>query len=201
MTVPLSRRVGAGQSALLCAPPMHQSVDDACTELLLPADGDRPSALWVSYTRVPTARIRSWLSAVETPGNVGVVSVGERTLEDVRDIEGLEDSLLETVTTPGDLTGLGITLQNALEGWEGDVALCFDSLTSLLQYVDLETAYEFLHVLTGRLYAQDVVAHFHIDPEAHDDRTVAALTSLMDAVVSVDETGEVAVESRLPSEP
>ncbi len=180
---------------------MSQSVDDACTELLLPTDGENPSALWIVYTRVPTGRVHQWLSAVDDPENVGVISVGERTLEKVRDIEGLEDPVLETVSTPGDLTGLGITLQNVLDGWTGDVGLCFDSLTSLLQYVDLETAYEFLHVLTGRLYAQGVSAHFHIDPEAHDEQAVAALTSLMDGVVRVDEAGEYTVETRLPPEP
>lgn len=201
MTDPLSGRVGRGRSTLLCSPPMSQSVDDACTELLLPTDGTRPSALWIVYTRVPTGRVRQWLSAVDDPGNVGVISVGERTLEKVRDIEGLKDPVLETVSTPGDLTGLGITLQNLLEGWTGNVGLCFDSLTSLLQYVDLETAYEFLHVLTGRLYAQGVSAHFHIDPEAHDERAVAALTSLMDGVVRVDEAGKYTVETRLPPKP
>lgn len=200
MSDSLSTRLGPGRSALLYSPPMSQSAGDACTELLLSPEGESPSALWVTYTRAPEDGIRDWLDALDTdPGNVGVVSVGERDVESVRDVTGVTDPRLETISNPSDLTGLGITLQNVLDDWEGDISLCFDSLTSLLQYVDVETAYEFLHVLTGRLYAQDVRAHFHIDPDAHDEQTVAAIASLMDAVVRVDD-GAYDVDTRVPSE-
>lgn len=200
MSDSLSSRLGPGRSALLYSPPMSQSVGDACTDLLLPAEGESPSALWVTYTRAPEDGIRDWLDDLKAdPEHVGVVSVGERDIESVRDVTGVTDPRLETISNPSDLTGLGITLQNVLDDWDGNVGLCFDSLTSLLQYVDVETAYEFLHVLTGRLYAQGVRAHFHIDPDAHDEQTVAAMTSLMDAVVRVED-GESAVETRVSFE-
>jgi hypothetical protein len=55
----------------------------------------------------------------------------------------------------------------------------------MLQYVDVETAYEFLHTITGQLYAADARAHFHVDPTAHDAETVDAIASLFDAVVTL----------------
>jgi hypothetical protein len=67
--------------------------------------------------------------------------------------------------------------------------VCFDSLTAMLQYVDVETAYEFLHAITGQLYAADARAHFHIDPTAHDRTTVDSIASLFDAVVEFGADG------------
>ena len=114
-------------------------------------------------------------------------------------ISALPAKALKAVSAPGDLTGLGIAIQTVLDEWTGAIGLCFDSLTSLLQYVDLETAYEFLHVLIVGLNARDVNAHFHIDPDAHRDQTVHALSSLMDSIVHLDEAGTWTVGTRLPN--
>mgnify|MGYP000591950780 CR=1 FL=1 len=99
--------------------------------------------------------------------------------------ETADDVTVKSVSTPDDLTGLGITLSQALSTHE-DAVVCFDSLTVLLQYVDTETAYEFLNALTGHLYAADARAHFHLDPAAHDTQTVDALASLFDAIVEAE---------------
>jgi hypothetical protein len=89
------------------------------------------------------------------------------------------------VSTPSDLTGLGITIGEFLSEFDEPVHICFDSLTSLLQYVDLQTTYEFLHAITGQIYAASARAHFHIDPAAHDEMTVETITSLFDARISL----------------
>jgi hypothetical protein len=106
---------------------------------------------------------------------------------------------LETVSNPGDLTGIGITVSEVLQQWSASdepIVSCFRSLTSLLQYADLQTAYKFLHVLTGRFETAGVRSHFHLDPGAHDDQTVNTLTSLFDAVVRVGDDGEWSVRTR-----
>jgi ABC-type nickel/cobalt efflux system permease component RcnA len=64
----------------------------------------------------------------------------------------------------------------------------------MLQYVDFETAYEFLHAVTGQVHAADARAHFHIDPDAHDRQHVEAITSLFDARVALGD--EVRVRTR-----
>jgi hypothetical protein len=50
----------------------------------------------------------------------------------------------------------------------------------MLQYVELDQAFRFLHVVTDRLADADAMAHFHVDPGAHDDETIETLTSLFD---------------------
>jgi hypothetical protein len=97
----------------------------------------------------------------------------------------------ETISSPSDLTGLGIQIGEFLSEWSAPTVLCFDSLTSMLQYVDFETAYEFLHAITGQIHASDARAHFHIDPGAHDQQQIAGITSLFDASVSLEEEPRV----------
>ncbi len=184
---------------LLLAPSFSEQEGDRCVDLLDPERTADGNALWISYTKSPDKQVRRFRSRSEsTPRNVGVISVDDaaRSAAAASGSGGSPDGGLETradtITSPNDLTGLGIRITEYLRGWEdddGDTVVCFDSLTALLQYVELETAYEFLHVLTGRFAAVGAFAHFHMDPTAHDDQTVETITSLFDAVVELDEDG------------
>ncbi|WP_302082102.1 DUF7504 family protein [Salinibaculum rarum] len=172
---------------LLEVPPMGDG-REVCTSLL--SSGiEEPSALFVSFTRQASACLGQWEEHGSSARNLGVITVGDGSADVDRD-----DVVTETVSTPSDLTGLGIQIGQFLSEWEAPVVVCFDSLTSLLQYVDFETVYEFLHAITGQVYAADARAHFHVDPEAHDESTVAGLTSLVDASVSLGE--EIRVRTR-----
>ncbi len=160
--------------------------------------------LWISYTKSPDAQLRRWRAHADGfPSNLGIVSVGESSRSSASMRGGSGSSVaggpIETVANPNDLTGLGIRVNEYLHQWSangGDTAVCFDSLTAMLQYVQLNTAYEFLHIVTGRFYAVDAVAHFHMDPGAHDDRTIETIASLCDAVVELDDDGSASVRSR-----
>ena len=100
------------------------------------------------------------------------------------------------VVHPEDLTGLGIALSESLSpagGGDADptrFVLAYDSVTALLQYVDTERTFRFLHVLTSRVRAANALGVFFMDPAAHDDRTVRTVEALFDAVVEQDDDGE-----------
>lgn len=66
------------------------------------------------------------------------------------------------------------------------VVYSVDTLTARLQYADLQRGYRFVHTVNGRLGPTDGLAHYHLDPAAHDDRTVTAHRPLFDVVVGVD---------------
>ena len=100
---------------------------------------------------------------------------------------------------PGDLTGLGVRLSGALErcaASDGESTLCFDSLTVVLQYADRQVVFQFLHTLAGLVRRAGTQAHFHLDPTAVDEQTVATLKTLFDTVVAVDDDGDVTVRAR-----
>ncbi|ESP88617.1 DUF7504 family protein [Candidatus Halobonum tyrrellensis] len=187
-------------SVLLLSTAMSTEGDRACADLLLPSEADDQNALWIAYTKSPDAQVRRYRSRTDArPRNIGIISVDNGARSAAAMVGGDESSgpagpagtggPTETVTNPNDLTGLGIRITEYLSEWDdtdGRTVVCFDSLTALLQYVDLGTAYEFLHVLSGRFDALGAFAHFHMDPSAHDAQTVETITSLFDAVVEVD---------------
>jgi hypothetical protein len=200
----LDARPEGGECVLLLAPSLDATTDEVCLDLLSLDDSSETNLLWVTYTRSPDSCVQDWLShAGERPRNMRFVSVGE-TMRSASAQAGGDATrrtggeTIETLSNPGDLTGLGIKLSEILKGWsqsDARTVACFDSLTALLQYADLQTVYKFLHVLTGRFEAADVTAHFHLDPEACDAQTVGTLTSLFDAVVEHDD-GEWTMRSR-----
>lgn len=189
---PLHEQLEGAQTILLCASSVGGGANGACVDLLDVAPPSELNVLWVSYTRAPDACLSTWRThATGAPGQRAVLALGEQHRG-----AGAGEVAVEVVDDPGDLTGLGIAVSRYLEEWDGSTALCLDSLTALLQYVELETAYEFLHVLCERLYDADAVGHFHLDPAAHEERAVTAFASLVDARVTVSADGDPAVTTR-----
>ncbi|MDS0282790.1 DUF7504 family protein [Haloarcula onubensis] len=180
-TLPVT--VDDAPATLVCASSMGP--EDSCLDLL--ATTPATTVLWVTYSRPPSACIDQFRAA-DASGSLSVIAVGDLPTPDDDDVT------VKSVSTPDDLTGLGITLSQALSA-NDDAVVCFDSLTTVLRHVATETAYEFLNALTGHLYAADASAHFHLDPAAHDPETVDALASLFDAIVE-REDGEWAVRRR-----
>jgi hypothetical protein len=192
----LTERLAGANSTLLLSSSFAEDTEETCTGLLQSGAASETNVLWVSYTKSPDQQLRRWQShSNDRPANMGMVSVEDSTRSVAAGNGGSSDLMgpdkpVETVSSPNDLTGLGIRITEFLTDWEENdnrTVVCFDSLTALLQYVELETAYEFLHIITGRMAALDAFAHFHMDPDAHDDQTIQSVTTLMDAVV---ETGE-----------
>lgn len=166
---------------LLEEPPLGEG-RDVCTSLLVEGVPE-PSILFVSFTRNASDCVAQIEGAdVE---DIGVITVGDSAT-------AVDNQAVATdnVSTPSDLTGLGISIGQLLSEFEGPVLVCFDSLTSMLQYVDIKTAYEFLHAITGQIHAAGARAHFHIDPSAHDSKDVAGIASLFDARVQLDSEGK-----------
>jgi hypothetical protein len=135
------------------------------------------------------------------PADLAVVSVGETT-RSAAAASGGGDRIVDltdgiktaAVTDASDLTGLGIRISQCLRAWEDEVdrriVVCFDSLTSLLQFADIKRVFRFLHVLTSRIRKAGARAHFHVHPVAHDEQTLATLRSLFDVTYEQDDGGE-----------
>lgn len=161
-------------------------------ETLLPADPPDLRVFAIEYQRGPDGWLEEWRTHVGTPpAESTIVSVDDCTRSAatgggpaVYDRDGT-GSAVSVVESPDDLTGLGITVGGHLEQWEGGegpALLTLDSLTVLLQYVDLKRAFRFLHVVVNRVEGVGAAGHYHMDPAAHDERTVATLASVFDAV-------------------
>jgi hypothetical protein len=204
---PILNEIGDATAVLLESGSTDPDRATTCSDLLHSDSEDDENLLWITYTRSPDEKLGAWRRHTDaTPANLGVVSVGD-TMRSAAAASAAVDgpagagpgrpdspnsgppNPVEAVENPSDLTGLGITVGRYFEAWgtERPTRVCFDSITAMLQYVEFETAYRFLHVLTGRLSGAGSVGHFHVDPVAHDERTLASLQTLFDAVVTLDD--------------
>jgi len=98
-----------------------------------------------------------------------------------------DDVTVKTVPDPQDLTGLGISVtQLVKQAARSDrpTVVCFDSLTPLLQYVDMDRCYRFLDMTTNRLSQVCAVSHAHVNPRAHDTQEIEQLSSAFDTVIT-----------------
>ena len=102
------------------------------------------------------------------------------------------------VSSPTDLTGIGIKFSNMIETiFEGDfsdgepglfpppIRFCVNSISTLLMYRRLEVLYQFLHVLTAKLRKTEGVGFYLLNNESFDDKTRSLIKQLMNCVIEV----------------
>lgn len=102
------------------------------------------------------------------------------------------------VSSPQDLTGIGMRVSDSLHRIEGDggVRVGFHSLSTLLMYSEFKTVFRFLHTLSGRVKHGDGIGFFSIDAATHEDRAVASLMQLADGRIELRE-GDDGAEVRV----
>lgn len=194
-----------GTNTLVLSPAFDAYGDDACADMLGVAPPGETNALFVTLTETPDARLEHWRSRVSPspPANLGIVSVDEstRSTATATATTSSANGHVRSVSTPGDLTGLGIAISEYLSEWhhnDKQTVVCFHSLTPLLQYAETRRVFQFIHVLTRRVASTGAIAHYHMDPTAHDERAVRTLSSLFDEIVdecSTDHEREAEAET------
>jgi len=102
------------------------------------------------------------------------------------------------VSSPTDLTGIGIKFSNMIETiFEGNfsegetglfpppIRFCVNSISTLLMYRRLEVLYQFLHVLTAKLKKTEGVGIYILNSESFDEKTLSLIKQLMNCVIEV----------------
>lgn len=184
--------IGPGESILLAGPLGTDSNDQYCGSLLAQSEPETLNVVLVTLLGDPAERIATVTEHLGgDPGTTAVVTAGGSDVATAAD-GSLAAATIETVADPGDLPQLGLTISGTLADLDDDrpTVFCLHSVTTLLQYVDLQRVYRFLHTLMGRLRSVDTVSHYHIDPAAHDEQTMATLRPLFDRVVETDSAAE-----------
>jgi hypothetical protein len=182
-----------GDNVLVLAPEGGEAARAYCSERFGSSErGVPPNALLISLEQSPDERFDAVVRhGAERPSNVAVVCCDEtRSTAAVPSGAGHGPGLTPgpwtaTVGSPGDLTGLGVRIRQALSGWEDDpepVELCFHNLETLVEHVDDRAAFRFCHAVTRHIRSTDGGSHFHLDPEAVSERTLNTLRPLFDRV-------------------
>jgi len=175
-----------GTNVLALAPSLSQAKQDQCHELLDCGSPEDLDVLRITYSDMPRDLVDEWQTQYETlPSRLGIVNVGDQAGVTDDSSADLPPSVVVTTANPNDITGLGMRLNNYLNDLDPDrqLVVCFDSLTGLLQFTDVQASFKFLHMFTGQLRDADAIAHFHLDPNALDDQTVNRLKPVFDDAI------------------
>ncbi len=93
-----------------------------------------------------------------------------------------------------DLTGISVRINGFLERYlrsgKRDVVMAFDSVSTVLMYMNPHTVFRFLHVLTNRIKSFGAFAFYTVDENMHDERTVAMLKQLFTGVIELRDNGD-----------
>lgn len=180
------------ENVLILSPDAGDRCDRTCAEHLQVPSGPGGAVIFVTLTEAPDRRIQVLRDhASRPPARVGVICAGESRRGGSVNSRGVA---VRSVENPGDLARLGVGISDALESWADDhpTTVCFHSLTSLLQFVELSRVFRFVYTLGGRVAQSGARAHFHLDPDAYDEddeQVVATLSPLFDSVLRVTEDG------------
>jgi len=195
----LCERLGDVSNVFLLAPTFSPGVDEQCHELLECGE----AILYVVTGNGLDEYYDEWVGT-DGPSRVGVISLGgpTRSASPADPRSDADDGVAvehRSVESPGNLTKIGVELNDMLSTWTDEgvrTTVCFESLTPLIQYSDVEKVYKFLHVFSNQVEAVNARAHYHLDPDAHDGSDVNLLMTTFDAVVEVDADGDVSVRTR-----
>lgn len=149
-------------------------------------DGASPHVVALLYRTTVDHWVAGWEEHVGTrPASMRILATTTRTASpDVQTIGDGEYTITEIA--PSDLTRTGVHLTRALGeigGSDRPLIVYFDSLTVLLQFVELSTAYRFLHALLGHVNAAGGTTYVQFDPAAHEETTIRTCLQLFDEVV------------------
>ncbi|WP_134670323.1 DUF7504 family protein [Halorussus marinus] len=187
------RQLEQSSNVLLLAP-LTPTGNRACLELLAAVEPPaRTNVAAVTYTPPPETWVANWREHVGMlPAELAFIHAN--TVETRPDGE---DSLPERVSVgrvdPNQPMDIIAPLSEQLTRWQDNgnqTVVSVQTLTVLLEYVDFDTAFRYLHILTHRVGAVDAIGVYHMDPDVHDEKTINTLETLFDAVVEVSPDGE-----------
>lgn len=97
---------------------------------------------------------------------------------------------IERVNAYTDFSRIGILISQALADLDGSLptVACFHGIETLVQSVDAEPLFKFLHIITNELSMADVTAHYQIDRDRHP-QTVSTIEPLFEQSVTVSADG------------
>jgi hypothetical protein len=184
----------AGRSVLVLEPPFGGETRDACIDLLTDSKGDA-AVLSVLYCESVAERMDLVERHSHEIDSAGIIRVGPSSSVAA---DCADHDAVRVVSDSADLTGLGIAITEWLNARSdpGRATVCIDSVSTLLQYADHDRVLKFLHTIASRLRRTGVDLHCHLDPNAHDDQTVAQLRQLFDEQRRPDSPGATAADAR-----
>lgn len=113
---------------------------------------------------------------------------------------GLAGAVVESVATPSDLTGISMRTAKLARDFENDgvsrIRYGLLSVSTLLQYLDSQQVFKFLHVYTRRITETGSLGIYTLN-STHDPEVVNTIAEQFDGLIELQETDAGDVEFRI----
>ncbi len=176
--------VADADSVLLVGPLGTPADDRTCLSAFDRVSMSNQRVLLVTISPRGRTRLEVFLDERDAAEPIELAHVGraERRSDLIRTVE---------LNDPSDLARLGISIDRILSDWNesGEISVCLHSLSALLQRIDEERLFRFVHVLLGRLEGEGSQIHVHMDADSHSPRVVGLYRELFDVTIGVTENG------------
>jgi DNA-binding transcriptional ArsR family regulator len=192
----ISEREQLEQSSnVLLLAPLTPTGNRTCLELLAStASPDEANVAAITYTPPPETWISDWKAHKgRLPAELAFIHANTVETVDEGRADGVPPEISVARVDPNQPMDIIAPLSEQLTRWENNdnqTLVSIQTLTILLEYVDFDTAFRYLHILTHRVQAADAIGFYHMDPDIHDEETINTLKTLFDAVVEVSDDGE-----------
>jgi hypothetical protein len=196
MNIDISERKQLEQSSnVLLLAPLTPTGNRTCLELLAStARPEEANVAAITYTPPPETWIADWTAHNDRlPAEIAFIHANTVETADENRAEGVPPEVSVARVDPNQPMDIIAPLSEQLTRWEDNgnqTLVSVQTLTILLEYVDFDTAFRYLHILTHRVQAANAIGFYHMDPDIHDEETINTLKTLFDAVVEVSDGGE-----------
>ncbi|WP_332897289.1 helix-turn-helix transcriptional regulator [Haladaptatus sp. CMSO5] len=180
----------AGASNVLVLSPLTPAGNDAFLELLTAMSAPaETNIVAITYTQPPETWIADWQRTVgDLPSALTFIHAnGANVANDPRGDSAALAATSVLKVDPCDPMDIIAPVTEHLSRWQHtdrQSIVSVQTLSILLEYVDFDTAFRYLHLLTHRVQPS-ALGFYQMDPEIHDAQTVNTLKSLFDAVVEL----------------
>ncbi|WP_255169705.1 helix-turn-helix transcriptional regulator [Natrononativus amylolyticus] len=183
---------------MLVLAPLTPTGSHSFIELVSATPPEEMNLLAVTYTQPPHLWVEDWRSkAGELPAGLSFIHAGQMQSS----VEELEENLSRSVEAqavdPRDPMEIIAPVGQRFDEWASTdrrTVLSVQTLTVLLEYVDFDTVFRYLHILTHKVTATGATGYYQADPDLHDQETLNTLKVLFDVVVEIED-GEWAISS------
>lgn len=196
MNIDISEREQLEQSSnVLLLAPLTPTGNRTCLELLAStAQPEEANVAAITYTPPPETWVSDWKAHNDRlPTELAFIHANTVETADEDRADAVPAGVSVARVDPNQPMDIIAPLSEQLTRWEGNgnqTLVSVQTLTILLEYVDFDTAFRYLHILTHRVQAADAIGFYHMDPDIHDEETINTLKTLFDAVVKVSDDGD-----------
>ncbi|USZ70645.1 helix-turn-helix transcriptional regulator [Natronosalvus halobius] len=177
---------------VLVLSPLTPHGTKAFSELLSTTNPSRTNMAVVTYTQPPSMWLTDWEAANNGPPNeITFIHNGSEPGEEISTDQQRPGTINTVRASPQDPIDVVTHLGDELKRWQdegGQSVISVQTLTILLEYIDFDTAFRYLHILIHRVQAAGAIGYYQMDPTIHDEETINTLSVLFDVVAEVSQT-------------